>query len=101
VCWLPCPCLTAGEYGLQAKLTYDSAFVFAEIKAAVAVTAGGACDATPQLVTGKFVWTTPGSSEAVALLKGSQRCAVADEEADPVMTISGSMREVGPDYPKL
>jgi hypothetical protein len=30
-----------------------------------------------------------------ALLKGEQRCAVEDEETDPVMTISGSMREVG------
>ena len=41
------------------------------------------------------MWTTPSSSEAVALLKGEQRCAVEDEETDPVMTISGSMREVG------
>ena len=86
--------LTVGEYGLQAKLTYDSTFVFAEIKAILSVSEG--CDDTPQVVTGKFVWTTPSSSEAVALLKGTQRCAVADEETDPVMTISGSMREVGP-----
>ena len=86
--------LTVGEYGLQAKLTYDSTFVFAEIKAIVSVSDG--CDDTPQVVTGKFVWTTPSSSEAVALLKGEQRCAVAEEETDPVLTISGGMREVGP-----
>jgi len=32
----------------------------------------------------------------VALLKGEQRCAVANEETDPVLTISGGMGEVGP-----
>jgi hypothetical protein len=35
--------------GLQAKLTYDSAFVFAEIKANVALS--DQCDDSPQVVT--------------------------------------------------
>jgi len=81
----------AGEYGLQAKLTYDSAFVLAEIKANIAHS--GECDDSPQVVTGRFVWTTPSSSEAVALLRGEQRCVVDDDETDPVMVISGAMRE--------
>ena len=81
----------AGTYGLQARLVYDSTFVRAEIKTALNYTSE--CDSTPQVVTGQFVWTTPSSSEAIALLKGEQRCMVEDEEMDPVMTISGSMRE--------
>jgi len=81
----------AGDYGLQAKLTYNSAFVFAEIKANVALS--GECDDSPQVVTGRFVWTTPSSSEAVAMLRGEQRCVVDDEETEPVMVISGAMRE--------
>jgi len=45
------PYLTAGVYGLQDVLSYDSAFVLAKIKANVAIKDG--CDATPQAVTGR------------------------------------------------
>ena len=70
--------MTVGEYGLQTKLTYDSTFVFAEIKAIVSVSDG--CDDTPQVVNGKFVWTTPSSSEAGAYTRPlfGSTCAVSD-----------------------